>query len=105
MVLDLFTKKDINQGVQEWKSTNRAILLDVRSRQEYQERHIEGSINIPLDELGQISTKIPDKTTPLFVYCLSGSRSARAEQSLKKAGYQQVRNIGGISSYRGQTVS
>ncbi len=104
MALGLFSKKDINQGVQEWKATRGAILLDVRSREEYRERHIEGSVNLPLNELEQVSKTIPDKSTPIFVHCLSGGRSANAEHFLKKAGYQTVKNIGGISSYQGKTI-
>lgn len=104
MALGLFSKKDINQGVQEWKATHGAVLLDVRSREEYRERHIEGSVNLPLNELERISQTVPNKSTPIFVHCLSGARSANAEQFLKKSGYQTVKNIGGISSYRGKTI-
>ncbi len=47
-MFELFRKKDINQGVEEWKSTEGAILLDVRTKEEYRTYHIDGSINIPL---------------------------------------------------------
>jgi len=78
MLFNLFVRKDINQGVEDWKATNGAVLLDVRTKEEYDNYHIDGSINIPMHELADIADKIPDKNTPIFVYCLSGARSADA---------------------------
>lgn len=99
----LFTKKDINKGVEEWKSTPGAVLLDVRTKEEYAEYHINGSLNIPLDELENIEKHIPDKSSTVFVHCLSGARSARAAAYLKSKGYVNIHDIGGISSYKGET--
>ncbi len=104
MLFNLFVRKDINQGVEDWKATNGAVLLDVRTKEEYDNYHIDGSINIPMHELADIADKIPDKNTPIFVYCLSGARSADAERFLKVNGYHQASNIGGIATYRGPTV-
>lgn len=42
-----------------------------------------------------------DKSTPLFVYCMSGARSQQAVGALKQMGYTDARNIGGIGSWRG----
>lgn len=100
----LFSRKDINKGVENWKSSPNAVLLDVRTPQEYNDRHIDGSVNIPLDSLDLIADRIPDKGTPLFVHCLSGARSAQAVSYLRKIGYSDVHDIGGINSYRGETV-
>ena len=80
------------------------IILDVRTAEEYSEYHIEGSTNIPLGNLDSIVQFITDKSTPLFVHCLSGGRSARAVAFLKSKGYTDVHDIGGISAYRGETV-
>lgn len=104
MLLDLFTGRDINKGVAEWKNTKGAVLLDVRTKEEYADYHISGSVNIPLDRLDTIHGNIPDKTIPLFVHCLSGGRSASAAAYLKRNGYSRVYDIGGIRSYRGETV-
>lgn len=105
MFFGLFTGRDINQGVKEWKNTKGAVLLDVRTKEEYADYHIEGSMNIPLDRLDTVDGRVPDKATPLFVHCLSGGRSASAAAYLKKNGYSRVYDIGGIHSYRGETVS
>lgn len=105
MLLNLWNRRDINQGVQQWKSTKGAVLLDVRTKEEYREFHIPGSLNLPLDRLHTISGSIPEQTTPIFVCCLSGGRSARAAAYLKQSGYSQVQDIGGISAYGGETES
>ena len=92
---------DIKAGVKEFDSTEGALLLDVRTVDEYAEGHIPGSINIPLDTVASVLERIPDKDTPLFVHCLSGGRSGKAVAFLKKLGYTQVKNIGGINLYNG----
>ena len=93
---------DINEGVKRFHETKNAVLLDVRSRQEYAAGHIPGSRNLPLDQLDAAEDAIPDLHTPIFVHCLSGGRSARALAILKEMGYHEVSNIGGIGSYRGK---
>lgn len=99
--LDLLKGPDIGQGVAEYTSTSGAVLLDVRTPQEYQEGHIPGSINIPLQRIR--GNAIPaKKDTPLFVYCHSGSRSSQAVRILTKLGYTSVKNIGGIAAYKGK---
>ena len=78
--------KDINSGVRSFLSTERAVLLDVRTQEEYSEGHIEGSKNVPLQSIEQIESIVKDKGTPLFVHCRSGARSAQATSILKKNG-------------------
>ena len=93
---------DINQGVKTFGSTEGAVLLDVRTPEEYRQGHIPGSKNIPLQTLGDVVAHVPDKATPLFVYCRSGARSAQATGMLESLGYTNVTNIGGISAYTGK---
>lgn len=101
-LLKLIRSKNINQGIEEFKSVQGAVLLDVRTKQEYIEGHIPGSRNIPLQRIVNIDSTITDKDTPLYVYCYSGSRSNQAAELLKKLGYTNVTNIGGIASYSGK---
>ena len=84
---------DINAGVQEFQKTEKAMLLDVRTKEEYEAGHIENSENIPLQQIEKVLDKITDKNTPLFVYCQSGARSSSATTALKQMGYQDVTNI------------
>ena len=100
--LDLLIGADINKGVAEWKDTPGAVLLDVRTPEEYRQGHIPGSVNIPLDGIRRAANKVPEKDTPLFVYCRSGSRSSQAVQALKQMGYTKAKSIGGISRYKGK---
>ncbi|MBQ9009861.1 MAG: rhodanese-like domain-containing protein [Clostridia bacterium] len=88
----------INEGLQEYRNTKGAVLVDVREPEEYRSGHIPGAMNIPL---GNIEHLPVDKSTPVFVYCLRGSRSRRAQSILKQAGFTAVTSIGGISQYRG----
>lgn len=103
-ILHIFSRKDINAGVKSFRETVDAVLLDVRTRTEYAQGHIEGSRNLPLDEIDRIGAIVRDKQTPLFVHCLSGGRSARAVAYLRGNGYSNVQDIGGISAYRGEVV-
>ena len=96
--------KDINDGYNEFKITDGAKLVDVRNTDEYHYGHISGSINIPLGNIKDIETIIEDKNTPVFLYCLSGARSEIAEGTLKKMGYTNVKNIGGIKNFSGGLV-
>ena len=98
----LFAKSGINEGVEEFSKTPGAVLIDVRTPQVYAAGHIPGSRNIPLDKIVSVQSAIPDKSTPLFVHCLSGARSAQAVAILKKMNYCNVKNIGGISDYNGK---
>lgn len=102
--LGFLQTKDINSGVRSFLSTDGAVLLDVRTPEEYAEGHIEGSVNIPLQSIEQAESVIKDKDTPLFVHCRSGGRSAQATSILKRMGYTNVEDIGGILSYRGKVV-
>ena len=102
-MFDLFRKPDINKGTEEFRNTEHAVLLDVRSREEYRDGHIPGSVNIDVAQIHTASSVLKDKNTPLFVYCYSGARSGRAVSFLKNMGYTNVKNIGGISTYSGRT--
>ncbi len=74
----MFRTTDINAGIEKFRKTKGAVLLDVRTDEEYRNGHIEGRVNLPLDSIATVSSIVKDKDTPLFVQCLSGSRSAQA---------------------------
>ena len=76
---------------------NEIILLDVRTKEEYETGHIEKAILMPLDTLASESQKnLEDKEANIFVYCRSGSRSSAAAEILIELGYKNVYNLGGI---------
>ena len=76
-----------------------ARLLDVRSRGEFAGGHIEGAVNIPLDELDQRAAELGPVETGVVVYCLSGARSGRAAGLLKARGYTNVADLGPMSRW------
>lgn len=76
-----------------------AKLVDVRSPEEYNERHIEGAVNIPVDDLPARATELGSKDQPVVLYCRTGRRAERAAKSLREAGYTKVENLGGIDNW------
>ena len=103
-IFNLFSRKDINEGVVQYRKEDNAVLLDVRTEEEFSEGHVEGSLNLPIGEIDRAATLIPDKSVPIYVYCRSGNRSARATVYLKGNGCANVHDIGGILSYKGEIV-
>lgn len=93
---------DIGQGVKDYQATPGAVLLDVRTPQEYREGHIPGSKNAPLPSLDKVTGFVDHLDTPVFVYCHSGARSSQAVHALRRMGYTNVKNIGGIAAYAGK---
>ena len=82
------------------------IILDVRTAEEFAERHIPGALNVPNETIG--STPIPElarKDQLILVYCRSGNRSKQASSKLAALGYTNVAEFGGINSWPGETVS
>lgn len=74
-----------------------ALLLDVRTPSEFQEEHVQGATNIPVQELAARMHEVP-KDASIVVYCRSGGRSAMAAQMLRARGHQ-VLDVGPMSSY------
>ena len=91
----------MDAGVEKFLASPCAVLLDVRTPDEYREGHIPGSQNIPIDDIRAVLNTISNRDTPIFVHCRSGMRSARATKALKSLGYKNVTNIGGILDYHG----
>ena len=76
-----------------------AVLVDVRSPDEFDSGHLEGAVSLPLDRIQfDIARAVPERTTPLVLYCRSGARSGRACTLLAEMGYGQVTNGGAIGS-------
>lgn len=65
-----------------------ALLLDVRSKNEFKSGHVKGSVNVPLDVLASKINAIKDKNDVVVTVCESGMRSAQAKRMLKKAGLE-----------------
>ena len=82
------------------------IILDVRTKQEYEQGHIENSILLPVDEIkSKAESVLPDKDAVILVYCRSGNRSYHASVSLIELGYTNVLDFGGIISWPYEIVA
>lgn len=81
------------------------IILDVRSREEYDQGHIPGAILIPNTEIeAKAADLLPDKDQLILVYCRSGRRSKLVAQSLADLGYTNIREFGGILDWPYEVV-
>ncbi len=77
-----------------------AVVLDVRTKGEYTNGHIRGSVNIPVDQLNNNTSRFSDKNKVIITCCASGNRSGMAKRILASKGYTQVYNGGGWMSLR-----
>jgi len=80
------------------------LILDVRTPEEFSERHIPGAINIPNETIGtEEIPALPDKDQMILVYCRSGNRSKQASEKLVHLGYTNIVEFGGINDWPGNT--
>lgn len=86
---------------------NKAVIVDVRENDEWNERHIRGAIHIPLAQLHErLSELEPYKNSPVITQCRSGKRSAQAQLALKSAGFSKVYSMdGGIQAWDEQGLA
>ena len=97
----LFNQPNINRGVEAFRQAPDALLIDVRSAEEYAGGHIPGSIHLPIQALRNAEDLLGDRERPLYVYCHSGARSSRAAKLLQVMGYSNVTDLGGLGPYTG----
>jgi len=71
-----------------------ALLLDVRSPEEFKAGHIDGAVNIPVQDLEARLGEVGSRDRSIVVYCHSGMRSMHAAQVLQRAGYSAVNDLG-----------
>ncbi|MFN3528964.1 MAG: rhodanese-like domain-containing protein [Bacteroidia bacterium] len=88
------------QTIKELLQNPQATILDVRSPMEYQSGHIEGAVNIPVDEIAHRTDELKALTPPFILYCRSGARSSMAAQYMMQAGFSEVYNAGGLADIR-----
>ena len=96
----------MEEAVTMMEEENGYTILDVRTAQEYSEKHIPGAINIANESIGtEDIPELPDKDQLILVYCRSGNRSKQASEKLVKLGYTNIVEIGGINSWPGEIVA
>ena len=93
-------KEVLYKDLERFTKDKDALIIDVRSIQEYEEGHINSAINIPFYNIANKINKIEkNKERIIIVYCSSGGRSKKAKAELEKLGYENVYNLkGGIDN-------
>ena len=82
------------------------IILDVRTPEEFADKHIPGAINIPNETIStEEIPELPNKDQLILVYCRSGNRSKQASEKLAALGYTNIVEFGGINDWPGETVT
>ncbi len=71
-------------------------IIDVRTKEEFEEGYIDGAILVPLDIVDKEIEKVANKDETLLVYCRSGVRSKQASQIMANMGYKNIYEFGGI---------
>ena len=101
-----YRQVSIEEAVTMMEEESGYIILDVRTPEEFRERHIPNAINIPNETIGSEDIQeLPDKDQLILVYCRSGNRSKQASGKLAELGYTNIVEIGGINDWTGDTVS
>ena len=82
------------------------MILDVRTPEEFADKHIPGAINIPNETIStEEIPELPDKDQLILVYCRSGNRSKQASEKLVALGYTNIVEFGGINDWPGEIVT
>lgn len=79
---------------------NGALLVDVRTPEEYAESHAEGAINLPYDQIVEGAYPTDNKNAKIYVYCRSGKRAGTALDALKQAGYANAASLISLENWQ-----
>lgn len=101
-----YTQISMDEAVKMMEEETDYIILDVRTPEEFAQKHIPEAINIPNETIGDAAiSELPRKEQKILVYCRSGNRSKQASEKLAASGYTNVYEFGGINEWTGETVS
>lgn len=97
---------DMDEAIAMMEAESDYIILDVRTPEEFSEKHIPGAINVANETIGSEEIpELPDKDQLILVYCRSGNRSKQASEKLIALGYTNIVEFGGINDWPGEVVS
>ena len=98
-----YTQISMEEAVAMMAKEENYIILDVRTAEEFAEKHISNAINIPNETIGNEEIEeLPDKNQLILVYCRSGNRSKQASEKLVALGYTNIYEFGGINDWTGE---
>ena len=97
---------NMDEAIAMMEAENDYIILDVRTPEEFSEKHIPGAINVANETIGSEEIpELPDKDQLILVYCRSGNRSKQASEKLVALGYTNIVEFGGINDWPGEVLS
>ena len=101
-----YRQVSMDQAISMMETESGYIILDVRTPEEFAEKHIPGALNIPNETIGtEEIPELPNKEQLILVYCRSGNRSKQASEKLVALGYTNIVEFGGINDWPGETVT
>ena len=101
-----YRRINMDEAVTVMEEESGYVILDVRTPEEFAEKHIPGALNIPNETIGtEPIPELPDKDQLILVYCRSGNRSKQASEKLVTLGYTNIVEFGGINDWPGETVT
>ena len=97
---------EINDAAEMIAADDGHLLVDVRTKEEFEEKHLPGAILLPVDDIkdGKLE-RLPDKDQTILLYCRTGRRAEDAAVYLANEGYTNIYEIGGIIDWKGETVT
>ena len=102
---NIYTQISMDEAVVMMEEETDYIILDVRTPEEFAEKHIPNAINVPNETIGSEEIpELPRKDQMILVYCRSGNRSKQAAEKMVVLGYSNVYEFGGINDWKGETV-
>ena len=100
-----YTQISMKEAVAMMEEESDYIILDVRTPEEFVEKHIPNAVNVPNEVIGDDDiSELPNKDQLILVYCRSGNRSKQASQKLVELGYTNIYEFGGINEWTGETM-
>ena len=101
-----YQQVSMDEAIAIMESESDYMILDVRTSEEFADKHIPDAINIPNETIGtEDIPELPNKDQLILVYCRSGNRSKQASEKLAALGYTNIVEFGGINDWPGETVS
>ena len=101
---DKFKHIDKDEAMKIVATEKNIVILDVRTQEEYDRKHIKNAVLLPIEEIrkGNFSEKLPDKNQKILVYCRTGRRSEDSAKILSENGYRNICDIGGLKDWEGE---
>ena len=93
----------IEEAQQMMNTESNYLIVDVRTKKEYDTKHVPGAVLLPIEEIrnGNVTEVLPDKNQTLMIYCWTGRRAEDSAIMLANMGYKNVYEFGGLINWKG----